>query len=273
MLRVPGRSGTLEELRAQGADVKVCYSIRDGLRHARENPGRETVFLSVGFETTVPAAALAAIEAARDDLRNFTLLCGHKRIMPAMSALLRDGRTAVDGFLLPGHVSVIIGSNAYEPLVSRHEKACVVAGFEPDQLLDGIARLVSQIADRSPRLENVYGVAVTPEGNAHARRLLEQVFDPADTEWRAMGTIPDSGLELKDEYARFDACRRLGLEIGPDYEPAGCRCGEVIQGRADPSDCKLFGTACTFQKPVGPCMVSSEGTCAAWYRYARVEKA
>lgn len=269
MLRVPGRHGSLEGHRAEGARVEVCYSILDALRYAEARRDEEVVFLSVGFETTAPAAALAVLEGERKGLENFSILCGHKRVMPALNALLADGEAAVHGFLLPGHVSVIIGSDVYRPLAEIHGKACVVAGFEPDQLLRGILRLLRQIDAGAPSVENVYTVAVDPGGNTRALACLDKVFIPDDVPWRGMGTIPESGLELRDRYRSFDARHRLGLELGEDYEPPGCRCGEVIQGKADPPDCALFGKACTQEQPIGPCMVSSEGTCAAWYRYGQ----
>jgi len=267
MLRVPGRAGSLESRRAEGAAIEICYSIRDALRYAGANKDRQVIFLSVGFETTAPAAAQAVLEAEQKDLQNFTILSGHKLVMPALGALLASGDMPIDGFLLPGHVSVIIGSDAYADLVDVHAKCCAVAGFEPLQMLSAIRALAAQLRHGTPRLENVYGVAVSGAGNRHALSSLDRVFDEADTVWRAMGTIPLSGLELKDEFGRFDARKRFGLTIGDDYDPPGCRCGEVIQGRLDPPDCALFGAECTHEQPIGPCMVSGEGTCAAWYRY------
>ncbi|MFH1843397.1 MAG: hydrogenase formation protein HypD [bacterium] len=269
MVRVPGRDGSLADLRAQGADVTVCYSARDAVQHAVANPEREVVFLAVGFETTAPATAVAVLEAEQLGLQNFSLLTGHKLVMPALNALLAADDLPVDGFLLPGHVSVIIGSDVYLPLAREHGKACVVAGFEVRQLLLGILHLLRQKAAGQPRVDNVYPVAVQPEGNRRAQELLEHVFQPGDAVWRAMGNIPGSGLDLRPALARFDAWQRYDMEPGEDYEPPGCRCGEVIQGRVDPGDCPLFATACRPESPIGPCMVSSEGSCAAWYRYAR----
>ncbi len=267
MVRVPGNRGSLESHRARGARVEVCYSIQEALRRAETHPGEEVVFAAVGFETTAPAAALAVLEADRMGLKNFTILNGHKRVMPALRALVGRDDTALDGFLLPGHVSVILGSEAYRDLVDRHGKACVVAGFEVEQLLLAVLGLVNQVAVGTPRLENVYGVAVRAGGNPQALACLDRVFEPVDAVWRAMGTIPESGLGLRGRYERFDAAKRFDLATEDDTQPPGCRCGEVIQGVAEPRDCTLFGEACTFEHPVGPCMVSSEGTCAAWYRY------
>jgi len=269
MLRVPGRLGSLEQHRGRGAKLVVCYSVLDGLRHARAHPGEEVVFAAVGFETTAPATALAVLEAERMGIENFSILNGHKRVVPVLRALLTAGEISLDGFLLPGHVSVIIGSEAYRELVDVFGMACVVAGFEPDQLLRGILALVEQAARKLPCLENVYAVAVRPEGNVHALACLDRVFQPVDASWRGMGTFPASGYALRPRFERFDATVRLGLVQGEDYDPPGCRCGEVIQGKADPVECSLFGEVCTFESPVGPCMVSSEGTCAAWFRYGR----
>jgi hydrogenase expression/formation protein HypD len=184
-----------------------------------------------------------------------------------MLALLSAGDVPVDGFLCPGHVSVIIGAEAYRPIVETYHRPCVVAGFEPDQLLRGILHILCQIAQGRAEIENVYGVAVTPDGNSAALRVLERVFEPADAAWRAMGTLPQSGLELKASFERFDARARFHLTWGKDSDPPGCRCGEVIQGKTEPQDCPLFARSCTPARPVGPCMVSSEGTCAAWYKY------
>ena len=269
MVRVPGRAGSLEEQRARGARVAVVYSARDALRLARRHPDRQVVFLAVGFETTAPATAATVLEAEREGVANFFILASHKLVIPAMEALVSGGEVPVDGFLCPGHVSVVIGAAAYRVIAERYGKPCVVAGFEPRQMLEGILHLARQVAAGEARVENVYGVAVTDEGNAVARRVVDAVFEPAPAVWRAIGTLPASGLELREPYRRFDAAAHFGVAIGPDVSPPGCRCGDVIQGKATPADCALFGVACTPMKPVGPCMVSSEGTCAAWFKYQR----
>ncbi|MCD6303551.1 MAG: hydrogenase formation protein HypD, partial [Planctomycetes bacterium] len=230
---------------------------------------REVVFLAVGFETTAPATAAAVIEAERAGLDNFFVLPGHKLVIPAMEAILSGGRARIDGFLCPGHVSVVIGAEAYRPIVEKYRRPCVVAGFEPAGMLEGIARIVEQVAAGQARVENAYGVAVSDAGNPAAQAMIEEVFEPAPARWRALGEIDRSGLALREKYRRFDAAEHFGIEFGPDYEPPGCLCGEVIQGLADPTDCPLFGGVCRPLTPVGPCMVSSEGTCAAWYKYAR----
>ena len=273
MVRVPGSTGSLADRRAQGADIMVVYSARDALAHALKNPGRRIVFLAVGFETTTPATAATVIEADRKGAENFFVLPAHKLVVPAMQALLAAGEVPIDGFLCPGHVSIIIGANAYAPLAEQYGKPCVVAGFEPMGMLEGILAGVRQVAAGETRVENVYGVAVSDDGNVAARKLIDQAFVPADATWRAMGTIPASGLDLRDAYRRFNAFDALDVVEGPDVCPAGCLCGDVIQGKVTPDRCKLFGKACTPVKPVGPCMVSSEGTCAAWYKYGRVRHA
>lgn len=269
MIRVPGKLGSLEVLRAKGARVRVVNSAMSALQIARDRPAEAVVFLGVGFETTAPATAAAVLAAERDGIGNFTVLMCHKLVVPAMMALLAAGDVPLDGFLCPGHVSVIIGSDAYRPVVERHHKGCVVAGFEPLQMLLGLLHLVRQTAGGQPALENVYPAVVTREGNLKALQLLRQVFTTADTPWRALGVIPASGLELAPAFAPFDAMRRFGLELGQDEDHPACLCGEVIQGKVEPIECALFGGACTPLAPIGPCMVSSEGTCAAWYKYGR----
>ena len=269
MVRVPGRAGSLESARGSGAAVEIIYSARDAVKLARENPSRNVVFLAVGFETTTPATAAAVLEAEAAGLENFFVLPGHKVLMPALEALLSAGDVPIDGFLCPGHVSVILGAAAYEPIAAKYSRPCVVVGFEPGNMLEGILRLVQQVAAGEAKVENAYGVAVSEGGNAAARRMIEKVFVPAAAEWRAMGSIPASGLALRGHFVRLDARAKFGVEFGPDYEPPGCRCGEVIQGKLEPTKCALFAVKCSPTNPVGPCMVSSEGTCAAWYKYNR----
>jgi hydrogenase expression/formation protein HypD len=269
MLRVPGRLGSLERQRAQGAEVRVVNSARTALQIARDNPQRPVVFLGVGFETTAPATAATVLEADGDQIENFSVLMCHKLVVPAMLALLAAGDVPLDGFLCPGHVSVIIGSDAYRPIVQRYRRPCVVAGFEPRPILRALLRLVRQIVEGRAAVENAYAGVVSAAGNPTAQALLERVFVPADAPWRELGVIPQSGLELAPPYLRFDAVRRFGLTIGEDEDHSGCLCGQVIQGKVEPAECPLFGTACTPIDPIGPCMVSSEGTCAAWYKYHR----
>lgn len=268
MIRVPGRRGSLEQRRAEGADVRVVNSAKRALRLARENPSREVVFLAVGFETTAPATAAVVRAAHRERLTNFSVLVSHKLVVPAMRALLADGDAALDGFLCPGHVSVIIGAEAYREVVETYHKPCVVTGFEPAQMVLGITHLLRQIHTGTARLENVYDTVVAPHGNPVARALLAEVFVVAGARWRELGDIPDSGLVLGPRYEAFDAARRFGIVIGPEVINPACLCGSVIQGKVEPRQCKLFATACTPLNPIGPCMVSGEGTCAAWFHYA-----
>jgi hydrogenase expression/formation protein HypD len=269
MMRVPGRSGSLEQLRAAGARVRVINSARSALQIARDDPDTPVIFLAVGFETTAPATAAVVLDADRDHTENFSVLMCHKLVVPAMIALLEGGDVPIDGFICPGHVSVIIGAHTYRPIVDRFGKACVVTGFEPEQILAGLVRLLQLIADGRAEADNVYRGVVSDQGNPHARELLQRVFIIADTPWRALGVIPQSGLELAPAYQRFDALRRFRVELGEDEDHPACRCGEVIQGKVQPIGCSLFAHECTPLTPIGPCMVSSEGTCAAWYKYNR----
>ena len=269
MMRVPGRSGSLERLRAQGAQIKVVGSARTALELARSEPARPVVFLGVGFETTAPATAATVLEAERDGIKNFSVLMCHKLVVPAMRALLDAGDVPLDGFLAPGHVSVIIGAAAYRPIVTEYHRPVVVAGFEPVPILAALVALVRQVVERRAAVENAYGAVVADGGNRVAMDLLAQVFVPADAPWRELGVIPHSGLELAPALRQFDALERFGIQLGEDEEHPLCRCGEVITGRTDPIACPAFANACTPLNPIGPCMVSSEGTCSAWYKYNR----
>jgi len=265
MMRVPGSVESLERARADGVDVLVVYSPLDAVAAAERDPDRQVVFFGIGFETTAPAVALAISEAKRKALPNFSVLAAHKLIPPAMMALVA-GDVNVDGFLCPGHVSVIIGSNAYAP-VAEQGKACVVAGFEPADILRGLEMLLLQIQQGRSEVESEYRRAVRPEGNPRAQDMIAQVFRPVDARWRGLGEIPMSGLALREEFVQFDSAKRFRVDVPPAKEPPGCRCGDVLRGAIDPHQCPLFGQACTPANPVGACMVSSEGACQAWYRY------
>ncbi|MBW7906453.1 MAG: hydrogenase formation protein HypD [Phycisphaerae bacterium] len=267
MLRVPGRLGSLESQRASGATVRVVQSARGAVQLARDHPDRQVVFLAVGFETTAPATAVALLEAQREGLRNFGVLVCHKLVVPAMEALLADADHCIDGFLCPGHVSVIIGADAYRPIVRRHRRPCVIAGFESGGMARAIAALLRQVHDGRAALENLYPAVVSSRGNRAAQRLLAEVFEPADGPWRALGDIPRSTLALRPRFQRFDAMQRFALRLGRDDDHPACRCGEVIMGRVEPDACPLFANGCDPLRPVGPCMVSGEGTCAAWFKY------
>jgi hydrogenase expression/formation protein HypD len=269
MMRVTGRSGSLELARSDGADVHVVYSAMNAVKLAGEQPSRQVVFAAVGFETTAPATAAAVLEAERRSLTNFTVLASHNRIVPAMRALLDAGLANIDGFLCPGHVAVIIGADAFRPIVRDYSLPCVIAGFEDCQIAGGLAQLTEMVADERVAMDNLYPQAVSPEGNRMAIKMMELVFEPADVTWRALGDLPGSGLKVRQRYALYDARLRFGLKGVESPEPKGCRCGEVITGRCAPADCKMFGTACTPVYPIGPCMVSSEGACQAWFKYHR----
>ena len=264
LIRVPASRTTLAAERAGGADVRVVYSPRDAVQIAADEPDRQVVFAGIGFETTAPTIAASLLEARARDLTNFSVLSMHKTMPLPLKALLELGETPISGFLLPGHVSVITGTACYEFLARDYGVAGVVAGFEPHDILRALLRLVRQAA---PAIEIEYGRAVRPEGNVVAQRLLEQVFEPSDADWRGLGVIPGSGLALRPEYADADATLRFPVRLEPPLEPADCRCGEVLRGVTDPADCALFGVRCTPEDPVGACMVSSEGACAARYRY------
>ena len=269
LLRVPSSGGSLERVRAEGGDVRVVYSPLDALAMAAAEPARQFVFLGVGFETTVPTVAGALAEAERRGLANFMVLSGHKVMPPPLRALAADPEVAVDGFLLPGHVSVITGAAAYRFLAEEFAVPGVVVGFTPTDVLRGVLELVTQHRQGRCEIVNLYTRAVSEGGNELARALVERFFTPVDAAWRGLGTIPGSGLAVRGECAHRDAAR-LEVEVPEPIEPAGCRCGEVLKGVIDPPECPLFATACTPTSPVGACMVSSEGTCAAWYRHERL---
>jgi len=268
LIRVPASRTTLAAARAAGADVRVVYSARDAVQIAADEPDRQVVFAGIGFETTAPTIAASLLEARARGLANFSVLSMHKTMPLPLKALLELGETPISGFLLPGHVSVITGTACYEFLAQDYGVAGVVAGFEPHDVLRALLRLVRQTR---PAIEIEYGRAVRPEGNVVAQRLMEQVFAPGDADWRGLGVIPGSGLALRPEYADADAALRFVVAVEPPLEPAGCRCGEVLRGVTDPADCALFGARCTPEDPVGACMVSSEGACAARYRYRGID--
>lgn len=268
MLHVPGSSSTLAAARAGGATVEAVYSPATALDMARGSPGRDVVFLAIGFETTVAPLVSVVARAEAEHLANFSILTAFKLVPPALSALRADRDLAIDAFLCPAHVSAIIGSDAYLPFAGPGGVPCVVAGFEPLDILLGLDRILRQLAGGRAEVENLYDRVVRPEGNVKAQALMRKWLQPVDAQWRGIGTIPASGLGLRPEYARFDAALRFGLGDAPGSEPKGCLCGEVIKGKLKPPACPMFGTACTPENPVGPCMVSSEGSCAAYYKYA-----
>jgi hydrogenase expression/formation protein HypD len=267
MMKVPGSYQSLQQIKADGADVRVVYSSRDSVLLARDNPQRPVIFFAAGFETTAPTIAASLLEAEQLGLTNFYIFSVHKLIPPAMIALLESGEVHIDGFICPGHVSVVIGSEPYEPIARRYGVPCVVSGFEPLDVLQGIEMLLKQVAEERAEVEIQYSRSVRPEGNPLARELMYRVFEESDADWRGLGCIPDSGLKLRPEYRAFDAEEAFAVKPPPTKEHQGCLCGEVLRGVVTPPECPLFATACTPENPIGPCMVSSEGTCAGWYQY------
>ncbi len=269
MMRVPGRRGTLLDARARGSDVRIVYSALDALEMARKTPDRPVIFLGVGFETTAPTIAAAVLQAENEGLPNFSVLSLCKLTPPAMQGVLDAGEVALDGVIGPGHVSSIIGSGAWEFLPRDYRIPCAVSGFEPLDLLGAIAALVECAMAGEPAVVNRYARGVQVEGNRVAQGMLAKVFQPARAAWRGFGEIPASGLALRPELRHRDAAVQFPIEVAPVSEPPGCRCGEVLRGVMEPPECKLFGKVCTPQKPIGPCMVSAEGACAAYFKYAR----
>ena len=267
MVRVPGSTGTLAEARARGGDVKVLYSPMECLTVARERPDVTVVMAAVGFETTAPTVACMLLEARRLGLENLAVLCAHKLVPPALSALLAAEDVCLHGFICPGHVSVVIGSDAYRDIAGEHHIPCVVAGFEPADILLAIRRLLQQVVRDEAKAENAYGRAVTDAGNRRAVEAIYSVFEVGDATWRGIGTIPASGLVLRPEWSEFDVLNRFRLWVPEGTDHPACHCGEILRGVTLPSECPAFGKACTPDRPLGPCMVSSEGACAAEHRY------
>lgn len=272
MMRVPGSSSSLLREKACGADVRIVYSPLDAVAIAEKNPRNQIVFLGVGFETTAPTVAASILDAAKREVNNFFVLCAHKTMPQAMSALTSDPDLKIDGYLCPAHVSTIIGADAYLPLATARNIPCVITGFEPVDILQGIAMLVGQIVAGEARVENQYSRFVRPAGNPQALKILDQVFGPCDARWRGLGVIPGSGLIIREKFSRFDIEKRLDIKTEVPHEPPGCRCGEILMGKITPLDCPLFGTACTPEEPVGACMVSSEGVCSAAYKYGETSR-
>lgn len=267
MLRVPGSRMSLRTARAAGGDIRVVYSPLDAVKVAAAHPDREVVFFGVGFETTAPATAMAVRQAAARGLRNFSLLAAHVLVPPAIETILAAGDCRVQGFLAAGHVCSVMGHREYEPIARQRRVPIVVTGFEPLDLLEGIWRCVRQLEEGRAEVENAYGRVVRRDGNLTAMELVQEVFEVVSRPWRGVGMIPRSGLGLRAAYAAFDAVRRFELADGGGTEPTECRAGDVLQGRIRPPACPQFGTGCTPEHPLGAPMVSSEGACAAYFRY------
>jgi hydrogenase expression/formation protein HypD len=269
MLRVPGSESDLLEVKAGGGDVRIVYSPVDALKIARDNPARQVVFFAVGFETTAPANAMAVYQAYRQEIRNFSLLVSHVLVPPAMEAILHSATNRVQGFLAAGHVCTVMGYTEYEAIAEKYRVPIVVTGFEPLDILQGICMCVRQLEEGRAAVENQYRRSVRREGNQPAQRLMREVFRIVPRKWRGIGEIPQSGLGLSEKYAAFDAERRFGLAAYTVQESSACRSGLVLQGVMKPGECPAFGTECTPDHPLGATMVSSEGACAAYFRYQR----
>ena len=269
MVRVPGSRESLQDAKANGADVRLVYSTLDALKIAREHPTRPVVFLGVGFETTAPTVAAAILQAQAEGLENFTVLSLHKLTPPATRAILDSGEIALDGIIGPGHVTTIIGASAWEFLPAEYNIPVAVAGFEPLDILRAIADLVDMIEDEKPGVSNSYARSVSQQGNPAAMDAMGRAFESGTAEWRGLGTVPSSGLSIRPELIQFDAAREYEIDPGPTVEHKGCVCGDVLRGTVTPPECPLFGKACTPVRPIGPCMVSAEGACAAYYQFGQ----
>lgn len=273
MMRVPGSKTNLLDAKAQGADVRMVYSPLDALKIAKQNPQRHVIFLALGFETTSPSTAMTILQADKDKVGNFSVFCNHIMIVPSLKAMLDSPDLQLDGFVGPGHVSTVIGTRCYEFVPNEYGKPLVVTGFEPLDILQSVYMIVKQIVEGRAEIENQYGRVVERDGNRKALEVLAEVFEPRRFfEWRGLGSIANSGMKLKEKYAAFDAEVKFevpGLRIA---DPKACQCGEILKGVKKPWECKVFGTACTPETPIGSCMVSSEGACAAYYNFGRLSK-
>jgi len=267
MLRVPGTGGqSLQKKRAAGADVQVVSSADECMTLALANPQKEIVMMGIGFETTAPTIAAVITACRKKDIRNFSVFSVHKIVPPAINALLADPLLNIDGFLCPGHVSTMIGATAYR-MIPNAGRAAVITGFEPVDILEGVWMLLKQIEDNKPEVAIQYSRGVRPEGNTRAMNLLHSVFETADADWRGLGTIPASGLSLQNNFSSFDTMKRFTLPDIQSSDISGCGCGDILRGIKLPGDCPLFKKVCTPVNPIGPCMVSSEGTCSTYYKY------
>jgi len=268
LIRVPGSTSSLDNEKARGADIRIVYSILDALSVARDNPAKKVVFLGIGFETTSPATAAGILNAGKERLENFYVYSAHKVMPPAMEALIDEG-VKIHGYIAPGHVSTITGTEMYNSIPEKFGLGCVISGFEPVDLLQSVYMLVKQIETSRPAVEIQYKRAVRNEGNLKAKAMLDEVFELRDDWWRGLGVLTNSGMGIREKYGSFDAEKQLYVEVEPTLEEIGCICGEVLKGLKTPKDCKLFATVCDPSNPVGACMVSNEGACHAFYRYNR----
>jgi hydrogenase expression/formation protein HypD len=270
MVRVPGSDQTLLDAKAQGADVRIVYSPLDALRIAKQNPDREVVFFAIGFETTAPSTALTLRRAKAENVRNFSVMCSHVTIVPPLRALLESPDLRLDGFIGPGHVATIVGARPFQFLPDQYGKPVAISGFEPLDLLQSVLMVLRQLAEGRAEVENQYARVVPWEGNLRALEIMSEVFTlRPHFEWRGLGFISQSALRLSDAYAEWDAEERFAVPGVRVADPKACQCGEVLKGVIKPWECKVFGTACTPERPIGTCMVSPEGACAAYYNYGR----
>lgn len=267
MVRVPGSRSSLQKAKAEGADVRIVYSAQDALVIAKENPDKKVVFIGIGFETTAPTIAASVLQADREKIKNYSVFSLHK-VTPAITKAILDlGEVSLNGIICPGHVSAITGSDAWQFLPKEYGIACAVAGFEMVDILLAVERLTEQIESGNLKVEVPYSRGVKPEGNLTALKLMDTVFETGEADWRGIGRVPVSGLKIRKQFERFDASKQFDIKVKPAPEPKGCICGAVLRGVSTPNDCRLFRTTCTPEHPVGPCMVSSEGSCATYYEY------
>lgn len=270
-MRVPGSKHSLLQAKAKGADIRMVYSPLDALQIAKANPDRQVVFFAIGFETTAPSTALTVLQAETEAVQNFSLFCNHVLVVPALEALLSNPDLQLDGFIGPGHVSMVIGTEPYQVIAQQYHKPLVVSGFEPLDLLQSIWMVLQQLVEGRCEVENQYTRFVQPQGNAVGLDAMERVFQVRDQfEWRGLGDIPQSGLKMRPEYTQFDAETKFTLPHRQVADHKACACGEILKGLKKPWECKVFGTGCTPEHPIGACMVSSEGACAAYYKYGRL---
>ncbi|WP_096021193.1 hydrogenase formation protein HypD [Campylobacter lanienae] len=269
MLRVPGSKGSLAMLRADGADIRALYSPLDTITIAKENPDKKVVFFAIGFETTTPMSAVVVKQAVELNLQNLFIHINHVTVPAPVRAIMSDEDVKIDAFLGPSHVSVITGSKIYEELANEFKTPIAVSGFEPLDLMDSILNLVNQHENGTHKVYNEYARVVSEDGNLKAKELIDRYFQPSDFEWRGLGVIKDSGLRLRDEFSYLDAKKYFNVEVGESKESKACICGEILRGKAKPYDCKVFGKVCNPQNPIGSCMVSGEGACAAYYKYSK----
>jgi hydrogenase expression/formation protein HypD len=272
MMRVPGSKQSFYHAQAEGANIRIVYSPLDALKLSQAHRDKKVIFFATGFETTSPSIAGTLYEAEKAEAQNFYIYSTHKLVPPALKALLDSGEVRIDGLILPGHVCTIIGSRPYEFLASDYKVPSVVTGFEAEDIIQSILMLLEQIISNQPSVEIQYKRAVTKEGNQKAVSLINEYFESCDANWRGIGVIPQSGLKLKKKYARWDITSVFAIEVPESQEPKACQCGLVLRGIKIPTDCPLFGRTCTPERPVGACMVSSEGSCAAYYKYGRKER-